>query len=116
MRHYLTRSRALEPGVTMARAAEELIALKRQDIVSGQYIASLTGILNRFSEAFPGEISRVTGAQIERWLREEDQSVVIRNNWLKLIKNLCTCAKRSGYLPKNEPTAPGPSARWDRKD
>ena len=104
VRDYLARSRGFEPGVTVPRAVEELIALKRQDHVSGQYIASLTGILNRFSEAFPGEISQVTGAQIERWLREGDQSAVTRNNWLKRIKNLFTYAKRSGYLPKNEPT------------
>ena len=106
VRDYLVRSRAFEPGVTVPRAVGELIALKKQDRVSGQYIASLTGILNRFSEAFPGEISQVTSAQIERWLREGDQSAVTRNNWLKRIKNLFTYAKRSGYLPKNEPTAP----------
>lgn len=103
-RDYLARSRGFETGVTVPRAVEELIALKKQDRVSGQYIASLTGILNRFSEAFPGEISRVNSAQIERWLREGDQSAVTRNNWLKRIKNLFTYAKRSGYLPKNELT------------
>jgi hypothetical protein len=43
-RDYLARSRGFETGLMVPRAVGELIELKKQDRVSSQYIASLTGI------------------------------------------------------------------------
>jgi len=105
VQEYQSRVRGFEPGVTVARVVEELIALKRQDRLSKTHIDGLFRTYRHFAGALPGEISRIRTAQIEAWIRRGDHSATTRNNWLKQIKYLFSFAKRRGYLPKTEATA-----------
>ena len=102
---YTARSRSFEPGVIVPRVVEELLQLKRHDRINAHYLKLLEGNLRQFGRSFPGEISKVTGAMIDSWLRRGGHSMVTRNNWLKRVKELFGFAKRRGYLPRQEPTA-----------
>lgn len=102
---YLTRARGFEAGVTVPRAVEEMLEAKKQDGLSGPYLYIVGLNLRRFAADFPGEIRKVTSAQIDAWLRKENRSAVTRNDRLKRIKNLFNFAKRRGFLPRNEETA-----------
>ena len=101
---FLVRSRSYQPGISVSQVVEELLLLKRQDGINGHYLKLLEGNLRQFAQTFDGEITKVTGAMIDSWLRRGDHSMVTRNNWLKRVKELFSFAKRRGYLPKNEPT------------
>ncbi|MFN0076597.1 MAG: tyrosine-type recombinase/integrase [Prosthecobacter sp.] len=101
---FVTRSRSYEPGILVPRVVDELIQHKQQDRINAHYLKLLDGNLRQFAKSFPGEITQVTGAMIEGWLRRGGHSMVTRNNWLKRVKELFAFAKRRGYLPKNEAT------------
>ena len=101
---FLTRSRSYEAGITVPRVVDELLLLKKQDGVNAHYLKLLDGNLRQFAKSFPGEITKVTGAMIDGWLRRGAHSMVTRNNWLKRVKELFSFAKRRGYLPKGEAT------------
>jgi integrase len=101
---YVTRARSYEAGITVPRVVDELLLLKKQDGISVLYFKLLEGVFRQFAQSFPGEITKVTGAMIDSWLRRGDHSMVTRNNWLKRLKELFSFAKRRGYLPKGEAT------------
>lgn len=101
---FTTRSKSYSAGVKVPQVVEELLLIKKQDRVNAHYLKLLDGILHKFAETFPGEISKVTGAMIDAWLRRGGHSMVTRNNWLKRVKELFAFAKRRGYLPKGEAT------------
>lgn len=102
---FVRRSRGFTAGVKVAQVVDDLIAAKTQDRVSAHYLGILTGVLRRFKEALPGEISKVTSHQIDAWLRRGNHSMVTRNNWLKRVKELFSFARSRGHLPKGEATA-----------
>jgi integrase len=101
---FVTRSRSYEAGITVPRVVDELLQLKKQDGVNEHYLKLLDGNLRQFAKSFPSEITKVTGAMIDGWLRRGAHSMVTRNNWLKRVKELFSFAKRRGYLPKGEAT------------
>jgi len=58
------------PQKTVAEVVDELIETKEGDGLSDVYLKDLRGRLGRFEESFKMQISLVTAADIERFLRE----------------------------------------------
>jgi hypothetical protein len=88
----------------IAGVVEELLETKQQDGMSVRYLQSLRSHLNRFSEHFRMNISTVTAAQIEDWLRLGRRGPRTRNNIRLSIVTLFNFAKARGYLSKAVPT------------
>jgi integrase len=76
---------------------------REQDGVGERHAADLRNRLERWAADFPGRITQLTGAQIDRWLREQQ----VKRNWEGLtrnhhraaILNLTNYAKAQNYLP-----------------
>ena len=102
------------PRKSLAEAVEELIMAKEADQLSDVYLKDLRGRLRRFKEAFPMQISLVTTAEIDRFLRElkveerlpeggvrqKPASPKSRNHYLAAIGTLIYFAEGRGYVPK----------------
>jgi len=96
----LTR-RALVPELVA-----ELIAAREQDGASRTYVAQLKTILNRFADAFPGEILGISSSDIDAWLRGIKVSAGSRNSMLVCVKVLFSFARSQNCLPADQMTAP----------
>lgn len=89
---------------SISEIVKEILAAKKQDGMSLRYLQSLRSHLNRFSEHFRMNISSVTAAQIEDWLRRTKRGPRTRNNIRLSIVTLFNFAKVRGYLSKTLPT------------
>lgn len=89
---------------SISEIVKEILAAKKQDGMSVRYLQSLRSHLNRFSEHFQMNISTVTAAQIEDWLRRTKRGPRTRNNIRLSIVTLFNFAKARGYLSKALPT------------
>ena len=101
---YLKRHASFTGGVMVAKIIDEFVVAKTQDRISKRYLEFIQ-ILRRFAEKLPGPIDIITTQQIDGWVRRGDHSVVTRNHWIVLLKQLFSFARQQGYLPKSEPTA-----------
>jgi integrase len=102
------------PRKTVAEVVDELIETKEADGLSDVYLKDLRGRLGRFKEAFKMQISLVTTADIERFLREvkvvekvagggvrhRAASPKSRNHYRAAIGTLFYFAEARGYVPK----------------
>ena len=66
---YAQRHAFITARKTVAKVVEEILNAKEQDGMSVRYLQSLRSHLNRFAKHFGMNISTVTAAQIEDWLR-----------------------------------------------
>ena len=88
--------------VTVPEVVEELLAARSQDGVSKGYLRALRHVLHSFAAAFPGEILGVSSSDIDRWLREKQQSGWARNSKLSRVKVLFSFARSRDYLPADQ--------------
>lgn len=102
------------PKKTVAEAIDELIESKEGDRLSAVYVKDLKGRLKRFKEAFDMQISLITTADIERFLRElkvvekivggkarfKVASPKSRNHYRAAIGTLFYFAETRGYVAK----------------
>lgn len=105
VRYFLKNASPALPNKTVAAIVEELIAAKTKDGLSKIYLDDLRVRLARFARAFPGELSAVTTAQIEGWLRGLGTGAKNRNNFATSITTLFSFSKRAGYLSSDRATA-----------
>jgi integrase len=89
---------------SVAEVVKELLAAKEQDGMSVRYLQTLRSHLNRFSQRLQMNISTVTAAQIEDWLRRTKRGPRTRNNIRLSIITLFNFGKARGYLSKALPT------------
>ena len=92
--------------VTVPELVAELILAREQDGASETYVSQLKTILNRFAEAFPGEILGITSSDIDAWLRRLNVSASSRNSMLVCVKVLFSYARSQNCLPAEQKTAP----------
>jgi len=92
--------------VTVPELVAELIVAREQDGASKTYVSQLKTILNRFAEAFPGEILGVSSSDIDAWLRGFKVSASSRNSMLVCVKVLFSYARSQNCLPAEQMTAP----------
>jgi integrase len=85
----------------VAEVVKEFLAAKEQDGMSVRYLQSLRSHLNRFADQFGLNISTVTTALIETWLRSAKRGARTRNNIRLSIVTLFNFAKDRGYLSKS---------------
>jgi integrase len=99
---------------TVAEVVDELIETKEADGLSDVYLKDLKGRLGRFKETFKGQLSLVTTADIEKFLREvkvkekdgkgnvkhRPASPKLRNHYRAAIGTLFYYAEARGYVPK----------------
>lgn len=98
---YLER-RPLEPKPrTVKQVMDELVEAKEADNLSDVYVKTLRYALGKFAERFPGNISEVSGVEIDSWLRRSDWSARSRNNLRRTILTLFRFAHARKYLPKD---------------
>lgn len=90
------------PRKTVAEVVAELVAAKTADGVSGVYLKDLNFRLGKFQEAFCGQISDVTAADINVFLRGLKCAGRGRNNYRGSIGTLMKFAGASGYVTKNQ--------------
>jgi integrase len=94
------------PKKTVPDVVKELLEAKEQDGVSDVYLKDLRGRLGRFEKKVPGQITLVTSAEIEDFLRGlKDKagkalSGTSRNNYRRAVGTLVYFAESRGYLPK----------------
>ena len=82
----------------------ELIAAKKQDGASKSYVSQLKTVLNRFAEAFSGEILGISSSDIDGWVRGLEVSTSSRNGMLICIKVLFSYARSQNCLPAEQMT------------
>src|SRR5437016_1525720 len=85
---------------SIAETVKEILEAKKQDGMSVRYLQSLRSHLSRFAEHFRMNITTVTAAQIEDWLRRIKRGPRTRNNIRHSVVTLFNFAKARGYLPK----------------
>src|SRR5690242_1372810 len=85
---------------SVAQIVEELLDAKEQDVMSVRYLQSLRSNLNRFAAHFRMNISTVTTAQIEGWLRRTKTGPRTRNNIRHSIVTLSISLKRAAICQK----------------
>jgi integrase len=90
---------------TVRQLIDELLAARKQDGASKTYVSQLKTILNRFAEAFPGEILGISSSDIDAWLRGLDVSASSRNSMLVCVKVLFSYARSQNCLPAEQKTA-----------
>jgi integrase len=103
---HVRRTRGYTTGVEVALVIGKFVVAKQQDRVSACYLALIQRILRSFGESCSGPIDAVTTAQVDGWLRRDDHCVTTRNKRLKIVKEFFGFARRQGFLPRSEPTAP----------
>jgi integrase len=89
---------------TVGAVVEEFLDAKEQDGMSLRYRQTLRSHLNRFAKHFRINMSSVSAAQIEDWLRSLKRGPRTRNNIRLSILTLFNFARARGYLPKSMPT------------
>ena len=99
-KEYARRHQTESVRVPISEAVKEMLAAKEQDGMSIRYLQSLRSHLNRFSAHFQMNISTVTAAHIEHWLRKIKCAPRTRNNIRLSIVTLFNFAKARGCLPK----------------
>lgn len=86
------------------QVVDELLADYRKSRDKGElrpkYVYQISSDLTRFKNAFHVNISAVTPALIEDWLKGQDITARTRNNLRASIVTLFNFAKRRGYLPR----------------
>ncbi len=92
--------------VTVPELVAELLIARAQDGASKTYVSQLKTILNRFAEAFPGEILGLSSSEIDTWLRGIKVSASSRNSMLVCVKVLFSYARSHNCLPAEQMTAP----------
>lgn len=103
---YRTFFKPLTRRATVRQLIDELLAAREQDGASKTYVSQLKTILNRFAEAFPGEILGINSSDIDAWLRGLDVSASSRNTMLVCVKVLFSFARSQNCLPAEQKTAP----------
>ena len=101
---YAQRHAFITASKTVAKVVEELLNAKEQDGMSLRYLQSLRSHLNRFAKHFGMNISTVTAARIDDWLRSLRRGPRTRNNIRLSIVTLFNFARARGYLPKSVAT------------
>ncbi len=91
--------------VTVPELVAELLVAREQDGASKTYVSQLKTILNRFAEAFPGEILGISSSDIDAWLRGLKVSASSRNSMLVCVKVLFSYARSQNCLPAEQKTA-----------
>lgn len=99
-KEYAHRHGSVAVRKLVAEVVQELLDAKQQDGMSVRYRQSLRSHLNRFANRFGMNISTVTAAQIEDWLRSLKRGPRTRNNIRLSIVTLFNFARARGYLPK----------------
>jgi integrase len=100
-KEYAQRHALVPVRKTVAEVVQELLDAKEQDGMSLRYRQSLRSHLNRFADHFGMNISTVTAAQIEDWLRSLKRGPRTRNNIRLSVVTLFNFARARGYLPKS---------------
>ena len=91
--------------VSVPELVSELLAARKQDGASRTYVAQLKTVLNRFAEAFPGDIIGINSSDIDAWLRGLEVSTSSRNGMLICVKVLFSYARTQNCLPAEQMTA-----------
>lgn len=101
VRGYLKRHPSNLKRMTVAEATEGLIAAKRKDGLSAEYLKDLSVRLGVFEESFRCEISAITPAQVNEFLRALEVGGRSRNNYRRAVGTLIRFAEKSGALVKD---------------
>ena len=104
VRFFLAKANPDLPKKTVGDVSKELIAAKANDGLSTKYLTDLRQRTAKFASAFPSEISKITTAEIEKWLRGMGTGPKNRNNYANSVTTLFNFAKRAGYLAQHEET------------
>ena len=93
------------------QVVDELLADKERardkGELSARYVYQIRSDLTRFKNAFHMNISAVTSALIDDWLKEQDVRARTRNNLRASVVTLFNFARTRGYLPKGIATDAG---------
>ena len=107
VKDYLTRKRNVQER-RVDQVVDEFLADKRkardQGELSTRYVYQIKSDLTRFKNAFHTNISGITPALIEDWLKGQDIVARTQNNLRNSIITLFNFARMRGYLPKGVPT------------
>jgi integrase len=107
VKEHLARKRNVQER-RVDQVVDELLADKRKSRDSGElsqkYVYQISSDLTRFKNAFRINISAITPALIEDWLKGQDIVARTRNNLRASIVTLFNFAQTRGYLPKGIPT------------
>jgi integrase len=103
VKEHLSRKRNVQER-RADQVVDELLADYRKSRDKGElrpkYVYQISSDLTRFKNAFHVNISAVTPALIEDWLKGQDITARTRNNLRASIVTLFNFAKRRGYLPR----------------
>lgn len=98
------RTKAPFKGKKVSEIVTELVAAKRQERLSEQYVDRLEDDLERFAQAVPQEIEQVTAAHIKGFLTTCNVGPRRLNNIRDQIVTLFRFARFHRYLPKHQTT------------
>jgi integrase len=98
---YVKRHPAQIPPRAVVVVIEEMLKAKQGDGLSDGYIRHLRYDLEKFADAFHGNIGMLSGTDIDTWLRGLDVGARTRNNLRNAVQTLFGYAKKRKYLPKD---------------
>jgi len=99
--YYIKRHPSRIPPRPVKAVVDEMLQLKQSDGLSEAYLRHLRYDLEKFAEAFHGNIGTVVGPDIDKWLRSLGVSPRTRNNLRTSVQTLFAFAKSQKYLPKD---------------
>jgi hypothetical protein len=94
---YRRHFKPLTRRTSVREVVDELIAARQQDGASKSYVSQLKTVLNRFADAFSGELLELTSADVDAWLRGLDVSAGSRNAMLPCVKVLFSLARERNW-------------------
>lgn len=87
---------------TVQEVVSEVLAVKKQDGVTKEYLRELTAKLTAFSETFQGSmLSAVKGDDIKKWINGMGCSQRTKNNYRSCLFTLYEFAKQRNYLAQD---------------
>jgi len=97
---YARRNSVNAKPMSVAEVKNEMLTAKAADGLSDGYLQHLRYDLDKFGEAFHGSLSKITGQDVDKWLRGLSVAPRTRNNLRNSIRTLFTFAKAKQYVGK----------------
>jgi integrase len=97
-RHHLTHRQSR----TVRQVADELVDLKTRRGMSHRYLGGLRHRLDKISEAFAGDVAKVSTAEIQGWLDRRKVPVRTLKSLRDAANALFKFAEARGYIAHNE--------------
>lgn len=102
VQHYVAYLEQAKASASLGKLFEVFMKAKKQDGISGKYLADLRSKLGRFIAAFPEKLAcDLTTAELEEWIRSLNVGAVSRESYRRNIGVMLEFGRRRRLLREN---------------